>query len=400
MPVRFDGWVRGWQECGVNEGSEQATRWAESSPAVVGLLRHEIETMGRITFARFMEVALAHPEHGYYMTGTPRTGFTGDFLTGPETHPIFGFALARQIAECWERLGRPAEFTVREFGAGSGTLALDILAGLREELPAALAAMRYEVSDANPARVSEAQARAIEAGFGAHLAPATSGPVTGVLLANELLDAFPVHRLIWRDGTLQELYVGWRDGWFTDEPGPLSDARLAAPVEGLPLADGQQLEVSLAAQEWAQQLGRQLAPGYAILIDYGYPAAELFDPAARLNGTLRTYSAHMVGTDPYRRVGTQDLTAHVDFTAIATAAESGGCAVLGLTSQAYFFAGLGIEELLLRLQQTAVSANDYLAARETIMHLLEPRGLGRFRVLVLGKQVPPEPLRGLSFSLS
>jgi SAM-dependent MidA family methyltransferase len=371
----------------------------ESNADLVRMLREEIAAAGRITFARFMELALTHPVHGYYMAADARAGYGGDFLTGPETHPIFGHALARQIAECWDRLGRPAPFTIREQGAGAGTLALDILEGLLEAFPDLFEVTRYEVADANPARVTEALARAREAGAEERVAAASGEPFTGVLLANELLDAFPVHRLVVRDGVLHEAYVVWRNEWFADEVARLSDERLSEPFEGLELAEGQRLEVSLAARDWAQGIGAQLRRGYAILIDYGYPAPELYYPGARFDGTLRTYSEHIAGDDPYRRVGRQDLTAHVDFTAVTRAAQAGGCDSIGLTSQAYFFAGLGIEELLLKLQTTAVSANDYIAARETIMHLLEPRGLGRFRVLVLGKDVPVEPLRGLSFSL-
>jgi SAM-dependent MidA family methyltransferase len=377
----------------------RSTLLAESRAELVTLLRAEIAEQGRITFARFMEQVLAHPEYGYYMPAEPRAGFAGDFLTGPETHPIFGYALARQIAECWDRLEQVERFIVREAGAGAGTLALDIIEGLAAERPDTLGALRYELSDANPARVDEALARLSDAGFSERVARATDSPITGVLLANELLDAFPVHRLVVEDGVLRELYVVWRDSWFADDTGPLSDPRLAEPLAGLPLTEGQRLEVSPVAQDWARGIGAQLERGYAVLIDYGYPARELYAADDRLHGTLRTYSEHTVGDEPYRRIGRQDLTAHVDFTAISRAAVEGGCVELGLTSQAYFFAGLGIDELLMKLQTTAVSSNDYLNARETIMHLLEPRGLGRFRVLVLGKDVAAAPLRGLSFSL-
>ena len=219
------------------------------------------------------------------------------------------------------------------------------------------------------------------------------------MLANELLDAFPVHRLRVVAGALHELYVCWRDGWFADELGELSDARLAEPLADLPLLEGQTLEVSPAAWEWARALGRQLTRGYAILIDYGYPAAELYAPT-RAEGTLKSYSAHLAGVEPYRRVGRQDLTAHVDFSAVSRAAQLGGLDELGLTTQAYFFAGLGIEELLLRIQATATDPYRYVNAREAVLHLLDPRGLGRFRVLVLGKDVEREPpLRGLAFKL-
>lgn len=374
---------------------------AESEPELVALLRTEIESDGPITFARFMALALAHPDYGYYQSHHARPGFAGDFLTGPETHRIFGQTLARQVAECWDRLGRPETFVVREDGAGGGTLARDVLDGLLEERPDAYAAIRYELSDVNDARIAEALSRLRQAGHGHGVAAPSDGRLTGLVLANELLDAFPVHRLVVRDSEPRELFVTWRDGWFADAEGPLSNGALAVPFAGLKLIDGQRLEVSPAAWEWARGIGSRLERGYAILIDYGYPAEQLYSPTERPAGTLRTYSRHLVGDDPYRRVGTQDLTAHVDFSTIARAAEEGGCTVLGLTSQAYFFAGLGIEEMLLRLQSTGADLPDYLNARQTIMHLLDPRSLGRFHVLVLGNGVPAKPaLRGLSFVLA
>ncbi len=373
---------------------------AESRSELVEVIRAEIERDGAITFARFMDLALAHPDYGYYLSQDARAGFAGDFLTGPETHRIFGQTLARQIAECWDRLGQPASFVVREEGAGSGTLARDILDGLREERPDVLAAIRYELSDVNAVRLHTGVERLAGAGYDQRVSTATDEPFSGVLLANELLDAFAVHRLVIRNGEPHEVFVAWRDGWFADEERPLSSESLAAPLAGLDLIEGQRLEVSPVAWEWAKRIGRTLERGYAILIDYGYPAERLYSPSERPEGTLRTYSRHLVGDDPYRRIGLQDLTAHVDFSAISRAAKAGGCTVLGLTSQAYFFAGLGIEELLLRLQTTGADLPDYLNARQTIMHLLDPRALGRFHVLVLGKDVPTEPtLRGLSFVL-
>lgn len=372
----------------------------ESNQELVELLRVEIGAGGRITFARFMELALGHPKLGYYAVGAARAGFEGDFLTGPETHRIFGAALARQIAECWDRLGQPESFVVREAGAGTGTLAHDIMAGLRDERPEVLMSLQYELEDVSAERVTEAMARLETAGFGDRVGSSSDAPLSGVLLANELLDAFPVHRLIVQDSQLREIYVTWSEGWFRDEIGPLSNSEISDSVAGLVRVEGQRLEVSLAARDWARDIGTHLEYGFAILIDYGYPAEELYDAASRPEGTLRSYSQHQVSDDPYRRVGMQDLTAHVDFTAVARAAVAGGCQVLGLTSQAFFFAGLGIEELLIMLQTTAIDPTDYLNARETIMHLLEPRGLGRFKVLVLGKGVDAEPpLRGLSFKL-
>ena len=370
---------------------------ARSRPELVALLREEIEAAGRITFARFMEQALAHPEHGYYTAGDAAPGFGGDFLTAPETHALFGTLLARQLAECWDRLGQPARFVVREHGAGTGALALSVMAGLRDERPDALAATRYELGDVSSRRVAAGLAWADEAGFAGQVAAASDDPITGVIVANELLDALPVHRLVVRDGELAEAYATWREGWFAEELGPLSDARLAEPLAGLPLVEGQRLEVSPAAADWTARASREIKRGYAILIDYGYEAAERYDPVERRDGLLRTYWEQIAGDDPFDRVGRQDITAHVDFSAVARAAEETGCDVLGLTTQANFVAGLGVDDLLIRMQRDTDPV-EYIRARETVMHLLDPRGLGRFRVLVLGRGIERDPpLRGLSF---
>jgi len=374
-------------------------RLEESRPELVEIIRNEIEREGRITFARFMQLAVSHPEYGYYATGTPRAGYAGDFLTAPETDPIFGQTVARQVEECWERLDRPAGFTVREEGAGRGTLAAHILAEIHQRSPELFATIRYELSDLNQQRVAEGLEFLNEHGFGAQAHPATDTPVTGMILANELLDAFPVHRLTQQDGELREIYVTFADGWFRDEVGPLSDASLEDLLNGTQLREGQRAEVSPDAVAWAAGLGQKLAQGYVILIDYGYPAPELYS-RDRFEGTLKGYSQHDVTDDPYVKIGNQDLTAHVNFTAVSQAAQSAGLIELGLTTQAYFLAGLGIEQVLLELQQTTTDANEYVADRNTVMHLIDPRGLGRFRVLILGKNVAPEPpLRGLSFSL-
>ena len=365
---------------------------------MVEIIRSEIEAERRITFARFMELAVSHPEYGYYASGELRTGFAGDFLTAPETDPIFGQTLARQIEECWFHLGKSDGFTVREEGAGRGMLAAHILSELHQLQPELFDSLRYELSDLNPVRIDEALTFLHDHGFGKQARPATDVPIEGVVLANELLDAFPVHRLILQDGVIQEIFVTLEAGWFQDEIGPLSDPSLPALLSGATLREGQRAEVSPAAARWAQSIGGKLERGYAVLIDYGYPAHELYSPA-RVEGTLKGYSRHEVTDDPYRKVGNQDLTAHVNFTAISQSAQAGGMVELGLTTQAWYLAGLGIDRVLLDMQQTA-TAQDYIIARNAVMHLIDPRSLGRFRVLLLGKNVNTTArLSGLSFSL-
>jgi len=357
----------------------------ESVPELAQLVAEEIERHGPISFARFMQLVIAHPEYGYYATSSERPGYGGDFLTAPETHPIFGSVLARQVLEMWTHLGSPPELTLREYGAGRGLLARQIMAAISASGQAGLERVRYQLIDL--ARDEDGP----EEDF---------GPFEGVVIANEFLDALPFHRLIAEGGELREIYTTLRDGWFADETGPLSPALAELGREDLRLQEGQRIEVAPQQVAWLRELADDLRRGFAILIDYGYPRSELHDPERFPNGTLKTYRAHEVGENPYVHLGRQDITAHVDFTAVEAAAREAGFTVLGLTTQAEFVAGLGIERDLVEVLELARNPDEYLAARAAVMELLAPRGLGRFRVLVLAREIDPDiRLRGLSFQL-
>jgi len=387
----------------------------DGAPALVAAIRTEIAAQGgRITFARFMELALYHPAHGYYLAPERRPGRGGDFLTAPETHPFFGFALARLLADCWERLERPDPFIVREYGAGVGGLAYDLIAGLSQTAPAAAAALRYRLIEPNPHRRQQALAAMAEVGLADRVTvevpppgeDPTLEPIVGVVLANEVADALPVHRLVWRggrdDGSLRERYVVWRDeissAGFVAEEGDLSPpARRFEPAArlreaGVRLADGDLLEMSPAAAAWIGGVARGLARGYVLVIDYGYETAELYR-AHRLRGTLRGYHQHTVTDDPFRRVGEQDLTAHVDFGALRRAGVAAGLLPAGFTTQAEFMTALGLGDLLVGLQaEPQTSAEEYLASRAAVFRLIDPGGMGRFGVLAMARAalvVPP-----------
>src|SRR4051794_10723254 len=186
-------------------------------PRLVELLRDEIRANGPITFARFMERALYEPGLGYYTGGAAGPGRTGDFLTAPETHPIFGWALARQLDELWGAMGRPEPFVVREHGAGSGALAVAILDGLARDSSPLRGAIRYEAVEVDERRVTAFRERVAAAGHADALdrGPATTA-IVGAILANEVLDALPVHRVVARAGTLRELYVDWSGDRFAE----------------------------------------------------------------------------------------------------------------------------------------------------------------------------------------
>ncbi len=381
-----------------------------SNSNLVAAIRATIDAAGsRITFAQFMELALYHPEWGYYLTPERRPGRPGDFLTAPEAHPFFGITLARQIAECWERLGRPASFVVREYGAGIGTLAWDIIGGLATEAPACRAALTYRLVELNQYHRTQALATFVAAGLGDVVreeviaAGADPEPIAGVVLANEVADAFGAHRLIWREGRLREGWVIWNGDCFAEEEGELSAAAAAADPDamlrehGITLAAGDRIEISPAAREWFAAAARGLDRGYAIVIDYGYPASELYR-AHRLAGTVRAYHRHTVSDDPFPHVGQQDLTAHVDFSALRQAGERAGLVFAGQTTQGAFLASLDMGDLLVALGNDPETAlPEYLAAQAALLRLIDPGGLGRFGVLSMARDVPVSPpLRGFT----
>ena len=202
-----------------------------------------------MTFARFMELALYDPDGGYYRGAEPRPGRSGDFLTAPEAHPIFGQALANQLIEVWERLDRPTPFVVREHGAGIGTLAEAILRRLERARPELLAVLRYEPVEIDARRLEAFGERLTAAGFADRITPADEDhSFTGVVLANEVLDALPVHRVGVRDGSLAERFVALgADGRLVDAWGPPSTPALGERLraKGVQLADGQSAEVCL-----------------------------------------------------------------------------------------------------------------------------------------------------------
>ena len=270
--------------------SEPSAEGAGRSAELAALIRAEIESSpdGRITFARYMERALYEPDLGYYRAAADRPTDAGDFLTAPETHPIFGWTVARRIEAMWAELGRPPVFHLVEFGAGSGTLGLSILDGLRRRGSIGLlSAIRYEPVESNPNRLADLRDRFEMAGHLERLEPAGcpaigSVPVDGVILANEFLDALPVHRVVVNDGKLRELFVTWNSGGgagggpvgggFTELAAPPSSADLAARLadDGVEPAEGQVAEICLELDPWLGQVAARLARGFVLAIDYGY----------------------------------------------------------------------------------------------------------------------------------
>jgi SAM-dependent MidA family methyltransferase len=363
---------------------------------LAGWIQDEIERDGPITFARFMELALYMPGHGYYRRPEPGPGTVGaDFLTAPEAHPIFGAAIGRLLEQAWNTLGRPSPFTVTEPGAGTGALAAGLLGGLRDMGSPLFEAIRYHPVEVEIARVDALRERLAADGLGPSLVTVDGehrGTVgTGAVIANEVLDALPVHRVVGRNGGLRELLVTLDNyghlAWLEAEPTtPALTERLAA--EGVTLADGQVTEVCLALDGWIADATRHLARGLLVIVDYAAEPADLHG-AAHPDGTLRAFARHAVGSDPFRHIGRQDLTATVDLAAVRSAAQRAGLVPTGETTQAELLARVGTTDLTdAYLRRPGVTLQDALALRSAVARLMDTRGMGGFRVLVFGRGLP------------
>ncbi len=372
---------------------------ARSTP-LARVVREEIEQSGPITFERFMALALGHPRHGYYSREQVVWGAQGDYETSPEVHPIFGYLWAQQIEQCWQQLDRPDPFHLIEPGAGSGRFALDILTWLRERAPQCAAATHLTLLDGHPLRLAQ-QRRLLEAGgVDAEYALvdewlADREAVTGVVISNEFFDALPVHLVERRGEALREWHVALEDGELVFELGPASTPEIDACFARLGLlpGDGCRAELCLAAPAMMRAMAARLDGGYLITIDYGKEADDLYASWRRM-GTLMAFRSHSPQPDPLASPGLLDLTAHVDFTSLAAAAQQFESAAT--VSQAEALTAIGIGEAL---EASRGRAGDDLARfaadRRAVETLLDPAGLGRIRVLVQARGAPLDGLRCL-----
>jgi SAM-dependent MidA family methyltransferase len=352
-------------------------------PPLTEIIRAEIAATGPMPFHRYMELALYHPEHGYYAGGKARIGRRGDYFTSVSVGPLFGALLAQQFLEVWERLGRPVPFELIEQGAHDGTLAGDILAAL----PGACAARLTIVEPFAPWRARQA---AKLAGHPVRWVADVGElePFNGVYYANELLDAFPVHRYRRTEAGWREGAVVWEGGRFVLVDLPTCGALAGSEFDHLPV--GAWVEVNFAARQWVQQLASKLTRGAALIIDYGFPWDEYYAPA-RAGGTLEALANHR-RVDPLEAPGEADLTAHVEFTTLACAAEEAGLWVAGFADQHHFLSALAPRYFREGVPPEAKA----MRAFQTLAH---PTMLGRaFQALALTRGLGAAPLAGFALA--
>ena len=365
------------------------------------IVAERIRERGPISFAEFMELALYHPEHGYYSADRPRTGWRGHFLTSPELDPAFGELWCAGFRRVWEQCGSPEEFSIFEIGPGEGGFAHAVLDAATEPFASAL---RYRLIERNP-RTRERQARRI--GRRDNVEWATSiedlpSAEAGVVFANEVLDNLPVHVIESHRGLPHELCVDVDDdGRLTLTLEPLSDARLLELVGTVDLPDGHRVELSLHALPFLKSLEGAIDKGALVFVDYGLEAEEL---GSRPGGTVVAYSAEGVDDSVLDRPGERDITCHVNWSTIRAVLGSIGCAPHGPRSQRTVLRALGAQDVDARLRAAhgdalgagrggdAVRA---LSQRQSLNALLDPGGLGSLGVLVGTKGIaPPDFISG------
>jgi SAM-dependent MidA family methyltransferase len=329
-----------------------------------------------------MRECLYHPEFGYY--SKPEARRFADFYTSVDVHPIFGRLLARQFAEMWDMLGRPREFYTVEAGAGTGRLAGQILDFAARNLPEFYGALQYvsvEQSHARRERQRENLRTHLENGTAISAAELPHEIPAGCIYSNELLDALPVHRVLVQRGNLREIYVNFSEDVFTEEPGLLTSVDIEQYFEEqhITLRECQQAEVNLEACQWIQDVGRRLDRGFV-----------------HMRGTLLAYSEHRASEDFFVSPGEQDLTAHVDFTALDVRGRRAGLSRTGCVSQMAFLVALGRANEFADLYDEDSSEVERIRARLLLKSLINPEGMGEtFQVYIQHKGIAQPHLTGL-----
>ncbi len=366
-----------------------------------------ISKEGPISFETFMDMALYYPDLGYYSSPETTIGREGDFFTSPHLHPIFGAMIGKQLLEMWELMGRPETFHAVEMGAGLGYLSKDIHdylsspskdAEFQQNKSNFLKSLRYVIVEPY-SHFKEKQM---------HILKNTSLPhqtswveslselhnITGCILSNELLDAFPVHIVAMED-ELKEIYIQLNGSELVEIKVKPESNEIANHFRDLSvhMEPGYRTEVNLRTQSWLKEAAASLTAGFILTIDYGYTAKEYYNEE-RSRGTLLCYHKHLYNENPFQHIGEQDITAHVNFSAVKMWGTEHGFETIGYCSQGTYLIASGIDELITELY---IDSPDYLSEISKIKGLIMPQGMGESHSVIVQYKGEESPeLRGFS----
>lgn len=372
--------------------------------ALSEIIKAEIRKKDRLTFAEYMDLALYHPELGYYTSGEARIGKHGDYYTSPSVDPAFGEVLAGFVSKSACLTGGE-RFLIIEFGGGKGALASDILSSLERHHPELYDKAEYLIMEKRETALSGTDnppvKHAPKIRFAARAADFDPGGAYGVILSNELVDALPFHRVVFSGGSMKEIYVTLRNGEFTEIHDEPSTEELPQYFDGYGISfhEGQEAEVNLNAAGWIAGAGRMLKKGLILTIDYGLLAPALYSPE-RMKGTYKCMHMHTLNEKPYINIGGQDITAHVDFSNLIRSGEALGMRTVKYTTQGQFLIDWGVLDIMASEPEYA-DAPGHIRNR-SIKNLFLPGSMGSsFKVLLQSKNIEAEGFYPVSpFKLS
>lgn len=355
------------------------------------ILKEKITKEGPLSFRDFMEMALYYPELGYYNSGRNKIGKEGDYYTSPVLSSLFGELIGKQIEEMWLLLNKKP-FTIVEYGAGTGALCNDILHYLQNNQPL-YDELNYCIIEKSEA-MQKWQKQNLYSKVSWHASIEELAPVTGCILSNEVLDNFPVHKVKMQD-ELMEVFVNYDQG-FEEMLKPADEILMNYLQEQqIILPENYCTEINLQAIEWIKDVATNLAEGFVITIDYGFSSVELYN-AKRNSGTLMCYKGHQVNSSPYSHIGEQDITAHVNFSALSCWGKKYDLLCSGFTTQGHFLRSLGLMNCLRKMElENAQNNRDFIFQ---VHQLLMDMG-NKFKVLIQQKKVECKILTGVQFTI-
>ncbi|MDB5228196.1 MAG: hypothetical protein JWN78_2389 [Bacteroidota bacterium] len=359
--------------------------------SLTDIIIQKIRDKGPISFRDFMEMALYYPEFGYYTSSSEKIGKHGDYYTSPYFSGIFGEMLAKQFTDMWHMLGKQP-FTIVEYGAGPGTLCRDVLQQLKNQ-PELYDQLDYYIIEKSPV-MQEKEREILPEKIKWINSISNLNNINGCIFSNECVDNFAVHRVVMED-ELMEIFVDYKNGFIEILKPASIELKKYLEELNVVLPEGFRTEINLEATEWIADIANALQKGFVLTIDYGYPAYEYYHPQ-RKRGTLTCYNKHKTNEEPYSFIGEQDITAHVNFTALSHFGKKHGLDTYSFTNQSNFLLSLGLTNYLRELEQ---GGSEFTESEKGLLINTFLMDMGKkFQVLMQGKGIARPFLPGFRFS--